>query len=48
MGKEDLRSEIGSDIYFGGMVDEVSAGLNPAGYVGGLASAALRSGASVY
>src|SRR5207253_1792908 len=26
----DLRSEIGSHIYFGGMVDETSAGVNPA------------------
>jgi len=27
--KNELRGEIGSDIYFGGMVDETSAGLNP-------------------
>src|SRR5438132_13647040 len=32
-----LRSEIGSHIYFGGMVDETSAGVNPARYVTGLA-----------
>jgi hypothetical protein len=32
-----LSSEIGSTIYYGGMVDEVSAGCNPAGYVAGLA-----------
>src|SRR6266446_6088825 len=31
--KSELRAEIGSDIYFGGMVDEASAGLNPARYV---------------
>src|SRR5271165_957253 len=43
--KNELRSEIGSDIYFGGMVDEISAGLNPAQYVNGLAKAARRAGA---
>src|SRR6267143_1702991 len=31
--KSELRGEIGSDIYFGGMVDETSAGVNPARYV---------------
>jgi glycine/D-amino acid oxidase-like deaminating enzyme len=43
--KSELRAEIGSDIYFGGMVDETSAGLNPARYVAGLAEAAHRAGA---
>ena len=43
--KKDLRGEIGSDIYFGGMVDETSAVLNPARYVAGLARAAQRAGA---
>src|SRR6266446_2272245 len=43
--KSELRSEIGSDIYFGGMVDETSAGVNPARYVAGLAHAAQRAGA---
>src|SRR5262249_38871164 len=38
--RNQLGSEIGSPIYFGGMVDEVSAGLNPARYVAGLAQAA--------
>lgn len=42
-----LASEIGSKIYFGGMVDQVSAGLNPARYVVGLATAALRAGAQI-
>src|SRR5262249_228560 len=37
-----------SSIYFGGMVDEVSAGLNPARYVAGLARAAMKSGAQIY
>lgn len=46
--KSDLPQEIGSTIYFGGMVDEVSAGVNPARYVGGLARAAINAGACVY
>jgi glycine/D-amino acid oxidase-like deaminating enzyme len=46
--RSELRSEIGSDIYFGGMVDETSVGLNPARYVAGLGTAALRAGACVY
>jgi glycine/D-amino acid oxidase-like deaminating enzyme len=46
--KNELRTEIGSDIYFGGMVDETSAGLNPARYVAGLAHAAQRAGACLY
>jgi glycine/D-amino acid oxidase-like deaminating enzyme len=43
----ELETEIGSTIYYGGMVDEVSAGLNPASYVAGLAQAALRAGVTV-
>ena len=43
-----LRTEIGSDIYFGGMVDEGSAGLNPAQYVAGLARAAQKAGAAIF
>jgi glycine/D-amino acid oxidase-like deaminating enzyme len=46
--KNELRGEIGSDIYFGGLVDETSAGLNPARYVAGLARAAQRAGACLY
>jgi glycine/D-amino acid oxidase-like deaminating enzyme len=45
--RDQLRSEIGSDIYYGGMVDEISAGLNPARYVAGLGVAAMRAGARV-
>lgn len=45
ISKGELRSEIGSDIYFGGLVDEASAGVNPAQYVTGLAKAAQRAGA---
>lgn len=46
--KHELSAEIGSRIYFGGMVDEVSAGLNPAKYVAGLGRAAITAGAEVY
>ena len=44
----ELQAEIGSTIYYGGMVDEVSAGLNPARYVAGLARAAMKAGAEVF
>jgi glycine/D-amino acid oxidase-like deaminating enzyme len=46
--KNQLHGEIGSDIYYGGMVDEASAGVNPARYVAGLGHAALRAGAGVF
>ncbi len=46
--RDKLGGEIGSGIYFGGIVDETSAGVNPAQYVSGLASAALRAGACIY
>ena len=46
--KSELPEEIGSDIYFGGMVDETSAGVNPAQYVAGLAKAAERAGAALF
>jgi glycine/D-amino acid oxidase-like deaminating enzyme len=45
ISRADLTEEIGSDIYFGGLVDELSAGVNPAQYVVGLAKAAERAGA---
>src|SRR5271154_3682321 len=47
VSRNQLREEIGSNIYYGGMVDEVSAGVNPARYVAGLAAAAMRAGAQV-
>jgi glycine/D-amino acid oxidase-like deaminating enzyme len=46
--RHELSEEIGSNIYFGGMVDEVSAGLNPARYVAGLARAAMKAGAEIF
>jgi glycine/D-amino acid oxidase-like deaminating enzyme len=48
ISKSDLRDEIGSGIYYGGLVDETSAGLNPARYVAGLAAAARRAGATLF
>jgi len=48
VAKSELRSEIGSDIYYGGLVDEMSAGLNPARYVAGLAVAVKRAGATMF
>ena len=45
LARADLRREIGSGIYFGGLVDEASAGINPAQYVLGLARAARAAGA---
>ena len=41
------RSELGSDAYHGLMIDEASAGLNPARYVHGLAAAAERAGVTI-
>ncbi len=42
--KHELQAEIGSQIYYGGQVDETSAGLNPAQFVAGLAQAIERAG----
>jgi glycine/D-amino acid oxidase-like deaminating enzyme len=38
------QEEIGTDLYYGALVDEVSGGLNPARYVAGLACAAEKAG----
>jgi len=48
VARDELSSEIGSSAYFGGLVDETSAGLNPARYVAGLAAAAQRAGAGLW
>jgi glycine/D-amino acid oxidase-like deaminating enzyme len=45
VNKADLRSEVGADVYFGGLGDRNSAGLHPARYVFGLAQAVARHGA---
>src|SRR5215470_15767051 len=46
--RQDLGSEIGSEIYYGGLVDETSAGLNPGRYVAGLARAAENAGTELH
>jgi len=46
--KDQLQTEIGSAIYHGGLVDDSSAGVNPARLVAGLAHAAERAGAAVF
>ena len=45
--KSKQYTEIGTNLYYGALVDEVSAGVNPAQYVSGLADAAERSGATL-
>lgn len=42
--REEIRSEIGTDAYFGGLSDESSGGLQPAKYVNGLARAVADLG----
>lgn len=44
----ELKDEIGSVVYHGGLVDELSSGLNPAQYVAGLAHAAEKAGARLH
>jgi len=46
--REQQGSEIGSDIYYGALLDECSGGLNPAQYVAGLARAAEKAGATLH
>jgi glycine/D-amino acid oxidase-like deaminating enzyme len=45
VSRQQQRGEIGTDLYHGALVDEVSGGLNPAQYAVGLAGAAERAGA---
>jgi glycine/D-amino acid oxidase-like deaminating enzyme len=47
VSRADQRSEIGSDLYHGLLVDERSGRLNPGLYVHGLAAAAMRAGARI-
>jgi glycine/D-amino acid oxidase-like deaminating enzyme len=46
--RKDLRSEIGSEMYHGALVDAASAGVNPAQYAAGLTVAAQRAGALLF
>ncbi len=43
----DLRTEIGTDAFYGGLADEYSGGLHPAKYVFGLARAVAGHGAQL-
>jgi glycine/D-amino acid oxidase-like deaminating enzyme len=45
VSRAEIRSEIGTDAYYGGLADDYSGGLQPAKYVFGLARAAARYGA---
>ena len=44
----EMQHEIGSRIYHGALVDEVSGGVNPAQFVAGLARAAEKAGATLH
>jgi glycine/D-amino acid oxidase-like deaminating enzyme len=45
--KAEQRSELGTDRYYGLLIDERSGAINPARYVQGLAAAARRAGATI-
>jgi len=47
VSRAEQRSELGTDAYYGLLVDERSGAINPARYVDGLAAAAARAGASL-
>jgi glycine/D-amino acid oxidase-like deaminating enzyme len=47
VSRAEQRTELGSDVYHGLLVDERSGALNPARYVHGLAVAATRAGATL-
>ncbi|MDK1029020.1 MAG: FAD-binding oxidoreductase [Anaerolineae bacterium] len=44
----DLKMEIGSEVFFGGLADDFSGGLQPAKYVFGLATAVAKQGVALY
>jgi glycine/D-amino acid oxidase-like deaminating enzyme len=46
--KDELAQEIGSQVYYGGLVDETSGGLNPAQYINGLAKSCEHTGATLH
>ena len=48
IARHELNAEIGSNIYYGGMVDEVSAGCNPARYVAGLGTSVIKAGVGIF
>jgi len=47
LSRGDQQRELGTSTYFGVLVDERSAAINPAKYVNGLAAAARRAGVSI-
>ncbi len=47
VSRAEIRTEIGSGAYYGGMLDEASGGLNPAQYITGLGQAAEKAGAAL-
>lgn len=47
VSKDELRTEIGTDAFYGGLADDYSGGLQPAKYVFGLARVAARYGAQL-
>jgi glycine/D-amino acid oxidase-like deaminating enzyme len=47
LGPSELREEIGSAAYYGGLLDPAAGGLHPARYCAGLAQAAVRAGATI-
>ena len=46
--RSEQQNEVGSDLYYGALLDECSGGLNPAQYVSGLAAAAEKAGATLH
>jgi glycine/D-amino acid oxidase-like deaminating enzyme len=47
ISRQNLREELGTDYYYGGLLDPLSGGLNPAKYVQGLTRVALESGVKI-
>lgn len=48
LARADQQAEIGSQLYHGALLDETSAGVNPARFVSGLAAAAIRQGVDLH
>jgi glycine/D-amino acid oxidase-like deaminating enzyme len=48
IARDEQHAEIGSRVYHGALLDEVSGGLNPSQYVAGLAGAAEKAGATLH
>ncbi len=46
--RDQVAAELGTDVYFGGLLDPQSATINPARYTSGLAIAARRHGARLF